>query len=191
MLGRSLTNAEAKRSNWVRDVLDQLLAQIFKDHAAVMTQVIAHASRDADLTTPDQPLEPSGNATPSPKISPSLNITSPTLTPIRKRMCCPARRAPRPSSGTRDHDRHRPGRGSPAACARPRSSWTPISTQPASVRNEDLLFRSAAGRTGTLIGTAGAASTPGAWSQALRAQGWRNQGRRGRTDQDLARFLKA
>ena len=26
-----------------------------------------------------------------------------------------ARRAPRPSSGTRDHDRHRPGRGSPAA----------------------------------------------------------------------------
>ena len=24
-------------------------------------------------------------------------------------------------AGTRDHDRHRPGRGSPAACARPRS----------------------------------------------------------------------
>ena len=32
-----------------------------------------------------------------------------------------ALRAPRPSSGTRDHDRHRLGRGSPAACARRRS----------------------------------------------------------------------
>ena len=32
-----------------------------------------------------------------------------------------ARRAPRPSSGARDHDRDRPGRRSPAAGARPRS----------------------------------------------------------------------
>jgi hypothetical protein len=61
LLGRSLTDAEAKRSNWVRDVLDQLLAQVFKDHAAVMAQVIAHAPGDADLAALDQPLQPSGD----------------------------------------------------------------------------------------------------------------------------------
>ena len=49
-------------------------------------------------------------------------------------------------------------------------------------------IRSAAGRTGTLMGTAGAASDPGAWSQALRPHRRRTQARRGRTDQDLARF---
>jgi hypothetical protein len=45
----------------VRDVLDQLLAQIFKDHAAAMKQVIVHSSRDADLPALYQPLEPSGD----------------------------------------------------------------------------------------------------------------------------------
>jgi hypothetical protein len=45
----------------VRDVLDQLLAQIFKDHAAAMKQVIVHSSRDADLPALYQPLEPGGD----------------------------------------------------------------------------------------------------------------------------------
>ena len=61
MLGCSLTDAQPKRPDRMRDVLHQLLAQIFKDHVAVMTQVIAHASRNADFTAPDQPLEPSGD----------------------------------------------------------------------------------------------------------------------------------
>ena len=52
---------------------------------------------------------------------------------------------PRPASA-RDPFRAR-GR-SPFGIWKP--AWTPISTQPTSVRNEDLLFRSAAGRTGTL-----------------------------------------
>src|SRR5262249_60827036 len=50
----------------------------------------------------------------------------------------PARRAPRPSSGTRDHDRHRPGRGRPAACARPRSyrgrAHSVLAVDPAAIR---------------------------------------------------------
>jgi hypothetical protein len=45
----------------VRDILDQLLAQVFKDHAAPMTQVIVHSPGDADLAALDQPVEPSGN----------------------------------------------------------------------------------------------------------------------------------
>ena len=64
----------------------------------------------------------------------------------------------------------------------------PVSTHPASgpVRRSPLPL--CAGRAGTLIGTAGAASTPDAWSQPLRQHGRRNHSRRGRTDQDLARF---
>jgi hypothetical protein len=38
----------------VRDILDQLLAEIVEDHAAAMTQVIVHSSRDADLATLDR-----------------------------------------------------------------------------------------------------------------------------------------
>ena len=49
-----------------------------------------------------------------------------------------AGRAPRPSSGTRDHDRHRPGRGSPAAGTRPRSyrgrAHSVLAVDPAAIR---------------------------------------------------------
>src|ERR1700730_18506801 len=60
-MGCSTAAAEANRPDRVRDVLDQLLAQIFKDHAAAMKQVIVHSSRDADLPALYQPLEPSGD----------------------------------------------------------------------------------------------------------------------------------
>ena len=58
MLGYILTDAEPKRSDWMCDVLDQLLAQILKGHAAAMTQVIVHAPGNTDLAALDQPLEP-------------------------------------------------------------------------------------------------------------------------------------
>jgi hypothetical protein len=56
-----LTDAEAKRSDRMRDVLGQLLAQIVESHAGTMTQVIVQAPRDADLAALDQPLEPSSD----------------------------------------------------------------------------------------------------------------------------------
>jgi len=57
LLGLISADAEPKRPDRVRDVFDQLFAQIIEGHAA-MTQVIVHAPRNADLATPDQSLEP-------------------------------------------------------------------------------------------------------------------------------------
>ena len=58
--GDSVTDAETKRADRMRDILDQLFAEVVENHAAAMAQVIVHASRNADFATLDQALEPSG-----------------------------------------------------------------------------------------------------------------------------------
>ena len=91
---------------------------------------------------------------------------------------------PRPASAQRPLPRA--GGGAPSEIWKP--AWTPIYRRGRHLgRNEDPLFRSAAGRNGTLVATAGAARAPGAWAQALRPHGRRDHARRDRTDQDLAR----
>src|SRR5205085_9741126 len=62
--GRYLTAAEATRPDRMRDVLDQLLAEILEDQTAAMTQMILNAPRNADFAALDQPLEPSGYVDP-------------------------------------------------------------------------------------------------------------------------------
>jgi hypothetical protein len=59
-----LIDEKPKRPDWMGDILDQLLAQILEDQSPAMTQVIAHAPRDADLATVNQAFEPCGHINP-------------------------------------------------------------------------------------------------------------------------------
>jgi hypothetical protein len=58
-VGQIIADAEPKRSDRVGDVLDQLLAQILKGHAAAVSQVVTDPPRHAYFTALDEPLEPS------------------------------------------------------------------------------------------------------------------------------------
>ncbi len=51
----SSLEAQPKGADRMSDVLDQLFAQILKEHPATMTQMVADPTRHTDFTAPDQP----------------------------------------------------------------------------------------------------------------------------------------